>query len=99
MSAKIVTTVFDYEKDRYERMYRVFQKSIRKNTSHQLDTIRITAPKLKRNQSFDSNTAKLNEWQRYLESQPEGAELIFMDCDMLVLKPLQDAFERNFDVA
>jgi hypothetical protein len=45
-----------------------------------------------------SNTVKINDWIKIMEQYPDDY-IVFMDCDMLVLKDLSPVFEKDFDVA
>jgi hypothetical protein len=96
---KVVTVVFDYAGDNYERLLRVFVGSLKQYTGLDAEVIRIKAPTIGRDKSFTSNTVKLKKWVEYLSKCKEGEQVVFCDCDMLVLKPFDDAFNHDFDIA
>ena len=45
-----------------------------------------------------SNTVKINDWVNVMNQYPDDY-IVFMDCDMLVLKDLAHVFDKDFDVA
>jgi len=46
-----------------------------------------------------NNDLKMEYWAQYIEEAPEGAHVVLMDCDTLVLRPLDAVFESQFDIA
>lgn len=97
MVPKIVTVQFDYNSDDYKRLLDVFLYSIRKNTPYEVDVLTLEAPDRDgQSRSFDSNTAKLDAWVNYFKDKQ--GQYVLMDCDMLVLKPFHEVFEREFDI-
>lgn len=97
---RAVTVVFDFGAlDSYKRLYNVFAHSLRANSSFTLDTITPDAPTVdKRTTSHHANSHKLDIWAQYLDNATEGERIVFMDCDMMVLKDFADAFDNDFDV-
>ncbi len=97
---KIISVVFDFDNaGRYEKLARVFEHSVRKNCpGAEFALIKMAAPPPKGGKRcFDSNTVKLEEWARQLAATDH--DVVFMDCDMVVLRDLADAFkDPNFDV-
>lgn len=97
---KIVSVTFDYGSDRrYDILAKVLEHSVKKNCPQaDFELVRIPAPKIKTfKRCFDSNTVKLREWLRVLKSTQDNC--VFMDCDMLMLKDISDAFDdESFDV-
>jgi len=43
------------------------------------------------------NAAKLEEWVAWAEARPDGAAVVLMDADTLVLGPLTEAFAVEYD--
>lgn len=48
---------------------------------------------------FASNTEKLDWWVRFAKAQPDGTPVLLMDADMAILRPLDDLWSREFDIA
>lgn len=45
------------------------------------------------------NTQKLEHWVSEALAMPDGSELILVDADVMVLRPIADIWEQAFDVA
>lgn len=45
------------------------------------------------------NTQKLAHWARLVDQAPDGASLLLMDADLIVLRPLDDVWDEPFDLA
>ncbi len=45
------------------------------------------------------NTQKLDHWVAALEALPDGARLLLIDADIMILRPLDDIWDREFDLA
>jgi len=83
----------------YEKLLRVFEQSVKENDpKNDVVVKRISPPKVKSKQCFSSNTLKLGVWVEEMEKLPEGHEICFIDCDMMVLKPSDDVFKNDFDI-
>lgn len=97
---KLVTVYFDYPgSTNYQRLLNAMINSA-SSVGYEIDVIRIDAPEqIKNKRSHDSNTAKLREWSGYLDAVGEGEEIVFLDCDLIFLKRIDDAFNHDFDVA
>lgn len=98
---KIVSVQFDYAGlQRYKRLSEVFAYSVKKNCPNaELILKKVKAPEIKkklRSKSFASNTLKLKLWLEVLKSTTE--DVVFMDCDMLILKDISSAFIGDFDI-
>ena len=98
---KIVSVQFDYPGfNRYEKLAKVFEYSIKKNCPDaELELLKVRPPKLRkhtRSKSFETNTLKLKLWLEVLKSTTD--DVIFMDCDMIVLKDIAVAFKNDFDI-
>ncbi len=97
----IVTVQFDYKgQTMYERLTDVFKKSVDR-VMPDVNFVEINlpcpGPKVKKVHSLLSNTLKLREWKKWMDTTDE--ETVFMDCDMLMLQSIESAFEQDFDVA
>jgi len=49
--------------------------------------------------SHISNTEKLIHWARAIERAEDGAEVLLMDADMMILRPIDDIWDLKFDMA
>jgi len=97
---KIISDIFDYPgDDRYTKLAAVLEYSIKKNSPNTpFELIKTQAPKtFNRKQCFASNNHKLQVWLDAMERIQD--DIIFLDCDMVVLRDLSDAFQGDFDVA
>lgn len=45
------------------------------------------------------NSTKLDRWVEVLSAEPDGAELLLIDADTFIARPLDDVWARAFDVA
>lgn len=93
---------FDYSvrQGMYEKLMNVFIASIKHNMPDaNIIEKRVQAPPVKSKRCFASNTLKLALWLKEMEKLPEGENICFADCDMLLLKSPEDVFENNFDIA
>ena len=100
---RLFCAVFDTTKNRsYERMHRVWEYTAKKNSPCEaVDTLWIDPPKNTdpRRTSFDANYVKLKAWVDYCNKYPEE-DIVLMDADMMVMRPLQEVFDRHkFDCA
>jgi hypothetical protein len=97
---KIISIYFDYGGvDKYEKLARVFEHSIKKNSSDvDYEIIKIQAPEVKsNNKSFESNTVKLELWMDKLKETED--DIVFMDVDMMIVRDISDAFDdHDFDI-
>lgn len=50
-------------------------------------------------QSHVHNTQKMEHWYRVVTGAPDGARLLLLDADMMILRPLDDVWDRDFDLA
>lgn len=99
---KIITVSFDFNhKKTYQRLMEVFEYSCKKHMPESdVISLKTPAPDQKlRAQGVVSNTYKLDLWVQELDKAKEGEEVVFMDCDMVVLGNMFDAFADDFDVA
>jgi hypothetical protein len=97
---KIISIYFDYGGvDKYEKLARVFEHSMKKNSPDvDYEIIKIRAPDIKsNNKSFESNTVKLELWMDKLKENDD--DIIFMDVDMMIVSDISDAFDdSDFDI-
>lgn len=98
---KIVSVQFDYPgQNRYDKLAQVLTYSIKKNCPNaDFELIKLKAPDIKKkikSKSFASNTLKLEYWLKALKETTDN--IIFIDCDMLVLGDLSSAFLSDFDI-
>lgn len=98
---RICSVVFDYRNlNRYGRLFDVFEKSARaSNPRARFDLLRVPPPAWDGSQkaSYFSNNYKLKLWVDYLDTTGDEP-VIFMDCDLIVRKPLDSAFDGKFDI-
>ena len=98
---KIVTTQFDGPVSTdYKKLLTVFKKSVEQYMPG-VDFIELLldAPEKRADKKygFISNSAKLESWVEFLRTCED--DVIFTDCDMLMLKSAQGAFDSEFDIA
>jgi hypothetical protein len=95
---KIISVYFDYDGDKkYSIMAKVLEESVKKNCpSADFELIKLQQPRYRTKRCFTSNTVKLAEWLRVMSETNDN--VIFMDCDMLVLNDLHNAFNSDFDI-
>lgn len=99
----IVTVKFDYlHSNIYDTLFKVFKYSLEKNFPEAKLKTYILEPneewkKETFRRGFHSNKIKFDKWVESLEEINDD-KIIFMDCDMMVLQPLDEAFKRDFDV-
>jgi len=96
---KILTTLYGTD-PRWERLLKALQISLRRNwPDAQLEIVRGDQPKLRKGLPYHcaTNSVKLRRWRQAVYEH--GGELILLDADTVVLKPLSSAFRLKFDVA
>lgn len=99
---KIITLKFDKDQSgrNYGILLDVFKYSVSKNMPDaEMEIIIPPLPKAVPSKEFfmTKNTVKLEYWVNAVEKSK--GNIIIMDCDMLVLRDLSDAFKSNFDIA
>ena len=100
---RIITVQFDYPgQERYKRLMSAFRNSIQVHEPNAKLVEVVLDPPMDllasaRKRSFASNTAKLEVWVRQLQESDEDALLV--DCDMLMVNPVSDVWEQDFDIA
>lgn len=94
---------FDYEHDKYKmykKMSEVLIKSIIKHDpTANIKIDYIEAPKIKilRKAYVYTNTEKLKYWVDYINNIEDNT--VLLDVDMVLNKPINDVFNKDFDVA
>lgn len=87
----------------YARMAAVLAYTARRHCpTWDVRVTRITPPNLVSalgNPSHIWNTQKLEHWVTTVREAPDGAEILLLDCDMLVTRPLDPVWEQPFDLA
>jgi hypothetical protein len=88
---------------RWRRMARVLEHSAREHCpGWRLHVERIEAPTEGSPLGMPAhvfNAAKLAWWARQIAAAPDGAELLLVDADVVVLRPLDDLWASPFDFA
>lgn len=96
---KIVSVQFDYgASKKYDILSQVLEYSIGINCPKaDLEMLRISPPVGSPTKTcFAANTLKLQKWLDIMEATDDN--IIFLDCDMLVLRDLSDVFNEDFDI-
>jgi hypothetical protein len=57
------------------------------------------APAIDGTPAYEHNTQKLEHWQRTVEALPDGAPVLLIDADTMIVRPLDDIWARPFDAA
>ncbi len=101
---RIITVQFDHKgRDDYRRLLEVFLYSAKKHMPHvAIEIIKSEPPQKRddRNTGLVNNTAKAGLWIAAMERAKPGTNLMFMDCDLLVLGDMTEAFRlHKFDLA
>lgn len=97
-----IVVQFDYHNRRgmYKKLLDVFLKSVEENDPENDVVVKMVQPPgVKTKHCFSSNTHKLAIWVEEMLKLPEGHEICFIDCDMMVLQSPNDVFENDFDIA
>jgi len=83
---------------KYDILSRVLEYSIQKNCPDaDLEMLRIPPPKgYPSKRCFAANTLKIQKWVDIMNITNDN--IVFLDCDMLVLRDISDIFEDDFDI-
>lgn len=87
---------------RWPRMARAFEYSVRTHCAGwQFAAIQLPMPPRRAgvSDSHAANTAKLDHWCERFAEAADGDEVLLIDVDTVILKPLEDVWERSFDIA
>lgn len=49
--------------------------------------------------AYERNTQKLDAWVDVMHALPDGAQLLLIDADTMILRTLNDVWQRDFDIA
>lgn len=102
LEMKIIIVTFDFgTSTTYKTLHDVLIYSIEK---HMPDakwvSITLDEPELhNRVKGFITNTVKLYQWVKEIQSCKDGENVLLLDCDMLVIGDLKEIFKKEFDVA
>jgi hypothetical protein len=105
---RIITVQFDYNNStKYHLLSKVFEESCRTRAPEaKFEIVRIKEPAINKGRipsvhgahSDTSNTEKLGIWLDCMNRAEEGENIIFADCDMLMLNNPECAFDADFDI-
>lgn len=76
----------------YDRLAEVFKTSVRQNTTAELEFVGDKEPP----EGMNTNQFKLDLWKDAVAKADKP--LVLIDCDMVVLRDLGDAFDEEFDI-
>ncbi len=89
--------------DRYDRLARVFVHTVSRHcAAWDVRIERIQPPACvaaSGNPSHAWNTQKLWHWAQRIAAAPDGAQVLLIDSDMMVLQPIDDVWRLDFDLA
>jgi len=92
-----------YDGALYARMARVLAASAAQHCPHwdrQIVARRLFDVKeVTVNARVRNSSVKLAEWVKAVDESPDGTPLLLIDADCLILRPLDDVWDRPFDVA
>jgi hypothetical protein len=98
---KIVTVQFDLDgPEYYGRLAEVFEHSINKHMPNaRVECQIVKKPGLldEHRRHYSCNIEKLRLWSEVMQRTDE--DVVFMDCDILVIRDMQSAFVDTFDIA
>lgn len=87
----------------YSRLAHVLKSSAHRHCPHwDINVVRIHPGQYQSaagNQTFIWNTQKLAFWRDQVLGGPDGARLMLMDSDTLIVRPLDEVWALDFDVA
>lgn len=93
----------DDQADRYERLAKVLEHTARHACpGWEINVERLEPPEYSAasgNPSHVWNTQKLEHWLRRVLEAPAGAQVLLIDGDTVVLRPLDPVWDLEFDVA
>jgi hypothetical protein len=101
------TLVSSYSGDRYARLARVLRYTATRCLPDWSLTIAPSARFFDAYNAADGQAPlppgaqldKMRVWRRALDMAPDGAELLLIDADTVILQPLDDIWRESFDVA
>lgn len=89
---------------RYERMARVFDATARRYCPDwDINVRNVDQRDIPRHraavQGHVSNTQKLEDWNQIVQHAPDGARILLIDADTFLVNPIDDIWDRDFDIA
>jgi hypothetical protein len=88
---------------RWSRLARVLAYSAAQQCPGWTVTVAHATPRVRRCASggigHARNTEKMDEWRRIVMAAPDGARMLLIDVDTFIVRPLDDVWERPFDIA
>lgn len=94
---------FDHGSGDFERLASVLRESVALNDPDSTLIMHKLAPpehvEDAVRQTFIDNSYKLRYWAEMISRAKDGTKLALIDADMVVLRPLADAFTEPFDIA
>jgi len=85
----------------FARLANALENSVAKNSPDvEFDEVITPAPDERPGllRHYTDNHAKLVVWRDQIHAEPDGSQVILMDADTIVLGPLEDAFDRPYDI-
>jgi hypothetical protein len=93
---RIVTVKFDYGDGEFNDLLKAFEASCAENCPVPVEVVSLPPPEITVRKGYNSNTDKLEVWNEWAQNADE--DIIFMDCDMLVLGDMSDGFNDVEDI-
>lgn len=100
--SRIEACYFEAGQGPWSRLARVLDYSARRSCPEWDVRVERIQPKMihaNARSSFKQNTQKLDHWAQLVEMAPEGDRIVLMDADTMVLRSLDDVWDKNFDFA
>jgi hypothetical protein len=89
--------------EQFPRLARVLEHTAREHCQGwTIDVRAITpppAPAADGTAAYEHNTQKLDAWARLVWELPDGAQVLLIDTDTQILRPLDAVWEQPFDIA
>lgn len=85
---------------RWKRLARVLETSAHRECTEWDVQVRAITPAPEQGlRAYASNTQKLESWAAQVAAAADGDRLLLIDADMVILRPIDDIWDRPFDVA
>jgi len=98
MPRTLISCWFDGDARHYGRLARVLEFSARMHC-HGWDVRVVEMPSPAGVGAYVANTAKLDWWAARILEMPDVSECLLVDSDAVILRGLDDVWDREFDVA
>jgi hypothetical protein len=89
--------------DQWPRLARVLEYSARQHCPAWTLDLRELGPapgaETLEHEAYAENTHKLDHWVATASALPDGAEVLLLDVDAVILRPLEDIWTRPFELA